>query len=116
VIIVDAVVCGEYIAVSTHSNAQFRLHVLRIEDATSLHLTIAKSFEPDAEVTCLSLCRLEENIVELQAGLWQRGQPLLGRARISGGSEPDDDSLTTFNPCDCKFKSPNCLPYGVGRF
>lgn len=100
--IIDAVVCGEYIAISTHSKTGFRLHVLRIEDTTSLHLTILKYYELDAEVTCVAICRLAENIVELQAGLWQQGQPLLGRARIGGGSIPTDDTLTILNPQDCK--------------
>ncbi|KAH8912545.1 thermotolerance protein [Coniochaeta sp. PMI_546] len=100
VTIIDAVVCGEYIAISTHSKTGFRLHVLRIEYATSLHLTILKYYELDAEVTCVALCRLAENIVELQAGLWQQGQPLLGRARIGGGPIPTDDTLTILNPQD----------------
>lgn len=66
----------------------FRLHVLRIADAAGLHLEIVKSYDLDAEVTCLSLCRVQGTVVEVLAGLWKQEKPFLGRARVGGVENP----------------------------
>lgn len=88
--------------------------MLKVEDADTLHGTVVKSYDFDGEVTCLSLCRLEEkSTMELQAGLFQQGQPLLGRARIGGELGRADDSLTTLDPSDSKSSSTYCLPYAL---
>ncbi|KAB5572120.1 mono-functional DNA-alkylating methyl methanesulfonate N-term-domain-containing protein [Coniochaeta sp. 2T2.1] len=98
--IVDATVCNEYIAVSTHSNSRFRLHILRIHNAVSLHAAVIRSFDVATEVTCVSLCRFEDKSVELLAGLWQQGQPILGRARVDGRFDPTEGSLELLMPYD----------------
>lgn len=75
------------------------MHILRIQDAANSTISVVQSFQVDAEVTCLSLCRHQEHTLELLAGLWQGTRPLLARARI-GGDRFDD--LEKFDPYTCK--------------
>lgn len=109
--ILDAAVSGKFIAVSTYSETKFRLHILSIEDSGSLRLTVITTYNIDGEVTCLSLCRLEKGAVEVQAGLFQQGRPLLGRALIGGVLGSVDERLTILDPSACKSNSSVFLPY-----
>ena len=107
--ILDAAVTDKYIAVSTYSGTQFRLHVLRIEyDADHLYVTTVQSYDIDGEVTCVALCLVEDrNAMELQAGMRQQGRPLLGRTRalVDGDLISFDHSLSILDPTSCKCAS-----------
>jgi hypothetical protein len=104
VTILDAAVTDRYIAISAYSGTQFRLHVLRIEDTDSLHVSTVNSYDVEGEVTCLSLCQLEEkNVLELQAGFWHQARPLFGRARIGGDMRGTEEGMEILDSAQCEF-------------
>lgn len=99
----DAAICDNYIAVSTYSDSQFMIHILRVNDPANSAIAFVQSFfVADAEVNCLSLSLFNDQTVELLAGLWQGTRPLVARARI-GGDRLDD--LEKFDPYSCEFAS-----------
>lgn len=101
--VADAALLGDYIAISTHSDRQFRLSVLQIRNDGSPAVIPVCSFQVDGEVTCLSLCRsLGDGAIGLLAGVWQAGRPWLAHAQIgvpgNSGLEILDLAASKTNP------------------
>jgi hypothetical protein len=96
--ILDAAICDGFIAISTHRDSQFAIHIFRVE-YIARSVVLVQSFQVEEEVNCVSLCRHRGDTVELLAGLWQGRRPLLARAKI-GGDRFDD--LERLDPYTCK--------------
>ncbi|KAL1869983.1 hypothetical protein VTK73DRAFT_2877 [Phialemonium thermophilum] len=74
--IVDAAAVDDYIAVSTHTEAGFRIHLLQARNGEELSIDLVHSFPVEGEVTCLSLFRSGlVPRVSLCIGLWYEGRP-----------------------------------------
>lgn len=79
------------IALGTHVNGQYCVHILRLDD---LALTVVKSFEVEESITAMSITTLF-GIDCIVVSLWSAGLPSLVLFRINDDLEQISGVITT---------------------
>ncbi|KAK0619881.1 mono-functional DNA-alkylating methyl methanesulfonate N-term-domain-containing protein [Immersiella caudata] len=87
-VVSDACIQGCYVAVSTHTEAQYHIHTLRV-DLERLSFTPLRSIAINGDVTCLAIGPGNTVLV----GVWREGRPFLSRAPIEPSTDENDPGL-----------------------
>ncbi|KAK0643484.1 mono-functional DNA-alkylating methyl methanesulfonate N-term-domain-containing protein [Cercophora newfieldiana] len=84
-VVSDACIQGDYIAISTHTDAQYRVHTFRL-DMTRLFVTRHRTIDVDGDITCLAMGAGNTVLV----GVWKDGRAVLGKTILQPESVGND--------------------------